>query len=571
MAEGKAKMTAKRAEETLNFCRHLAGSCRLVAVCARGDYAPVPPATATVLQVLVILHDFRPRLMNYVKVIDHTNVLVLAVDEWVFERDVDRGFLGEALASALMFPYSVMFNEDYLHLQEVKLKRRMCVELLQSLILDFPELSSELSMKPEYFMYEALWTRSKLFPPTLYALANLAGSEKGRDGLRRCLRGFREALKQLEEEGVIYHSNNCVNGYLKIAGRFVNKCKRPKVRFTDLFKTGQRTLFASLLGIFPQVLNTFTQDHELLFRFQRIFDEAKTLRLIEDPENYVYVPTSRGLVPLANRVNFEAFARKVLSMPRNAKVEVKNIGGILNDVYLIGTSSGGMHKKVIVKRFRDWSNFKWFPLTLWSVGTRTFAVAGNSRLERECAINRLLDSQGFAVPRLLHVSPSNRLIVMDFVEGEDISEVVKRATSSKNTLETTKALDVVAMVGTTLARVHALRIALGDTKPENIKVDKQGTIYLMDFEQAGRNGDATWDIAEFLYYSGHDISPLAEVNRIEQFGQTFVDAYLKAGGNINTVKQAGNPKYTKVFSVFTFPHIMFILSNICRRADRMKV
>jgi thiamine kinase-like enzyme len=35
-----------------------------------------------------------------------------------------------------------------------------------------------------------------------------------------------------------------------------------------------------------------------------------------------------------------------------------------------------------------------------------------------------------------------------------------------------------------------------------------GSIYLLDFEQATLGGDKTWDIAEFLYYAGHFLSPL---------------------------------------------------------------
>lgn len=92
----------------------------------------------------------------------------------------------------------------------------------------------------------------------------------------------------------------------------------------------------------------------------------------------------------------------------------------------------------------------------------------------------------------------------------------------------------------------------------------------MDFEQASRKGDKVWDVAEFLYYSGHDVSPFVEVSRLEHFAKTFVRGYMQGGGDVGVVTKARNPKYTKVFSVFTFPHIMIILSNVCRKADRLK-
>jgi tRNA A-37 threonylcarbamoyl transferase component Bud32 len=318
-------------------------------------------------------------------------------------------------------------------------------------------------------------------------------------------------------------------------------------------------------------MNALSQNTELLSGIQRPFGEdSRIWQRFEDPENYVYIPTATGLVPLASRLDIEAVARKVFSADANAQVMVESMGGILNDVYLVETFAGGKRRKAVVKRFRDWSNFKWFPLTLWSVGTRTFAVSGSSRLEREWAISRLLDSNGFVVPKVLHVSPGDRLIVMEYFEGEDVGRVVKNVASSTNSDEVAKDLNVVARIGKTLAGVHALDIALGDTKPENILIGKEGQICLMDFEQASRNGDAVWDLAEFLYYSGHNISPFVEARRLEKLAETFIRGYLEGGGNVATVKKAGSPKYTKVFSMFTFPHIMFILSNVCRKADSLK-
>jgi tRNA A-37 threonylcarbamoyl transferase component Bud32 len=376
-----------------------------------------------------------------------------------------------------------------------------------------------------------------------------------------------DALKKLEEEGPIRLSE----GYVKISKEFVDQARTRKVRFTNLLKTGHRALFASLLGMLPQMLNVLSQNTESLFSFQRLLKEgARAGMPIDDPKNLVYVKTASGLVPLANRMGIGAFARKVLRADESAKIKVTNIGGILNDVYLVSANIDGKEKRVVVKRFRDWSNFKWFPLTLWSVGTRTFAVLGRSRLERECAINRLLHSEGFAVPELLYVSPNERLIFTEYVVGEDLSNAVKRIAISKNDSELKKDFELMAKVGNLFAKVHALGVSLGDTKPENILVDRKGELYLTDLEQAGRNGDRAWDVAEFLYYSGHYISPFAVASRVELMAKAFIAGYLQAGGNIKAVKNAGNTKYTKVFSVFTFPHVMLILSNACRKAEQVK-
>jgi len=550
-------------QEILSFSRHIAASSPITATCLCSGYASSLASSRTMAQVLLIIEDFQPRLMNYGKTIDTGGLSVLAVDKWLFERDVDRGLLGEALAAGLIFPYRPLVNGEYLHVQEATLKKRLILELLQSLVLDFPEFSYEFYIKPEYFMYETLLTRARLFPPMLDSLASLVKDAKG---LQQTLQGFQEALKKLAEEGVVGFSGE----YVTISKDFVDKARARRIRFTNLFKTGHRALFASLVGMLPQVINALSQNRESRTSLQRIFaKDARARPSIQDPEAYVYLKTARGFAPLTNRMDIAAFSRRILSASDDAQVKVRSIGGILNDVYLVSANVERKERRVVVKRFRDWSNFKWFPLTLWSVGTRTFAVLGSSRLERECAINHLLHSHGFAVPEILYVSPSERLIFMEYVVGEDLSTVVRRVADSKSDNELRKALELIAKAGDLFAKVHAFGVALGDTKPENILVNGKGELYLTDLEQASRKGDKAWDVAEFLYYAGHDISPFASAQRIELMAKSFIKAYLTAGGNVKTVKNAGNPKYTKVFSIFTFPHIMLILSGMCRKADKL--
>jgi len=556
----------KLSEQILNFCRHIAGPYHITAACMCGNYALGLSNAKTPVEVLLVIHDFQPRLMNYVKVSGEKRVFVFAVDEWIFERDVDRGFLGEALAGGLIFPYIPLVNEDYLHIQEVKLKKRLTLELLENLVLDFPELSYEIHIKPEYFMYETMLSRTRLFPLMIYNLLNFMRENVKKENIKNALHGYLKALKELEEEKLI----NFSKGYVKISKDFMDKTRSRKARFINLFKPAQKALFTSLLGIFPKILSLLSENKEIFLKLQRVTEEnSKIIHQIEDPQRYLYVPTASGLVPLTSRVDIEAFARKVLSAGKDAEVSIEKIGGVLNDAFLIKAFINAEERRIVVKRFKDWSSFKWFPLTLWTVGTRTFAVLGRSRLERECAINQLLNSKGIAVPKLLYVNHAERLVFMEYVEGESTEKVIKRIMDSK-TGGIKNDLNIIRRVGEKFAEVHTLSIALGDTKPENIMIGKNGEICLLDFEQASRNGDKVWDIAEFLYYAGHYVSPFVGVRSAEVIAKAFIEGYLKAGGNVEIVKEAGNPKYTKVFSVFTFPHIIFVISNICRKADRLK-
>ena len=115
--------------------------------------------------------------------------------------------------------------------------------------------------------------------------------------------------------------------------------------------------------------------------------------------------------------------------------------------------------------------------------------------------------------------------------------------------------------------MHSLNVALGDTKPENVIVDPNDNLYLLDFEQASHGGDKSWDVAEFLYYSGHYLPPLHSNDKAEAIANAFINGYLTAGGNVNVVKKAGTSKYTRVFSFFTTPSVLLTMATICRKTE----
>jgi len=180
-------------------------------------------------------------------------------------------------------------------------------------------------------------------------------------------------------------------------------------------------------------------------------------------------------------------------------------------------------------------------------------------------VHQFLHGQGFPVPRVLYVSPKEGLIFEDFVEGENLVGVIKRVISFKQ--EAVKETALVREVGRIIAEAHKVGVALGDCKPENFIVTKDRKIWLVDLEQATRNGNQAWDVAEFLYYSGHYVSPLSPADAAELIAKEFIEGYLEARGSKETVRKAGSPRYTKVFSLFTPPHVILAVSNLCKKLE----
>jgi len=544
----------------LDLCYAIAGQRRIVAACAYGPSASGYADEKSSLNILLVLSGYQSMLKTYRKAFNQRDTFILTVDQRAFQRDVEKGWLGEFAADKLVVPYEPLINSEYLWRQEVALKKRIIWELLEALVLEFPELSHELVIKLEYFMYETLMQRAKLFPSVTCRFLNMLRNDLKEKNVEIMMKGYREALEELSRENWI----TLLGEQVKITPKLVRTIKSRRLRIPVLLKSFQRAVWLNILSVLPKMMSPLAYDQELYTKThgEIAFYEDLTSHL-EDPKNYLLMPTPLGPVPLSDKTSIEEFVKKTVPDARASQVQITQIGGVLNSVYLLTLQKDHEKQRVVVKKFKDWVGFKWFPLALWALGTKSFAVLGRSRLEREYALNQFLHSQGASVPRILYVSPQQSLVFQEFVEGENLVDIIKRIIANEKEAE--KELALIREVGRKIAEAHRLGVALGDCKPENVIMTKEGKLFFVDLEQASRDGNQTWDIAEFLYYSGHYVPPLASAQPAELIAKLFIEGYLEAGGKKETVKKAASPRYTKVFSIFTQPHIILAISNLCRK------
>ena len=172
-------------------------------------------------------------------------------------------------------------------------------------------------------------------------------------------------------------------------------------------------------------------------------------------------------------------------------------------------------------------------------------------MEAEYAFNYLLSKRGLRVPNILGADLRSRSILFAYVPGDGLAVLLSKL--AHGTLLGQREQTAAHSAGLLLANAHQLEAALGDTKPENFIVDRSGDVTLVDLEQARENGDYGWDIAEFLYYSGHYWLPFSR--ELSGYVESFVKGYLEVGST-RVLRKAASPKYVRVFSVWTPPNIL---------------
>jgi tRNA A-37 threonylcarbamoyl transferase component Bud32 len=555
-----AKLTGHQKDEILEQCACIAGSREIVAVCIYGPWVSGYADKNIDINVLMILDSFNIRLNTYNETVDDIKISILTVNRLEFERDVKKGWMGEFFAEKLTIPYEPLKNGEYLQQNEVRIKKRHILELLDNLIIEFPESSNEMLIEKEYFMYETMMRQAKLFPPLTYSYLNMFRGTFAKENKETIMDGYLKALNQLEQENVISPSD----GYIKIGKTHIESVKKTKIKLSPIIKTIQRMALPPVLSVISESASSFIQDQQIFNKTDKKAKANGLLSNLEDPKKHILLPTPLGSISLADTSGITDVAKKMIPDGELSKMNAKKIGGVFNDVYSLTLNKNGVEQKFVIKQFLDWSNLKWIPLSLWAFGTTTFSVLGQSRLEKEYAINKFLHSKGFPVPKIFYISHKNRMIIEEYIEGTELVDYIKQIIASSNS---NQYLPLLIEVGRKIAFAHSLGVSLGDCKPENFRVTTNDIVFL-DLEQAGRDGNKVWDIAEFLYFSGHYNPPMSSTNGAIAIAKNVIDGYLEAGGKKETVKTAGSTKYTKVFSIFTAPHVLLAIANMCQNLGK---
>jgi len=552
-------LTEDQLRNLLTLCKQIAGRREIAAACLFGARTGGYGNEKSAVHILLVIKNYPSRLMVYLKLIEGLNAFFLVVDCGLLEADVKQGIIGEFVAEKITMPYEPLIGADFLWNQEVKLKKRTVTEILENLALQYPEMSHEFLIKPEYFMYEDITRKSRLFPLMVYSFLNTFRKDLKKQNTEKIMKAYSEAIRQLSIDGGIAFVQGCV----AISPAFIQKVSERRIRLRAMFRTAQRGILTNVLRAFPGVMQHIFEDQDLYLKTHRQTSEEELMFQLDSSQEYLLIPTPSGSVPFSNTTDIEDFIRKFSPSGRIEKIE--RLGGVLNTVYLISYGKDGDKHRVVAKKFDDWFAFKWFPLAFWALGTHSFAMLGQTRLEREYSTNQFLNKNGFNAPKILHVSPRQRLIFKEYVEGTNMTEIIEHLIDSEG--KATPDLALIQKVGKKIATAHKLGVTLGDCKPENIIITKGEEPVFLDFEQATRNGNNPWDIAEFLYYSGHYVSPIANTDAAELITHAFIQGYKAGEGKIETIKKASSAQYTKVFTIFTPPHVIFAISNICRKID----
>ncbi len=466
----------------------------------------------------------------------------LVVDEHVLNQDATSSFLGEFVVGRLLNVYEPIANPELFTTVELEYKKRVLIEALLELSSDYGEFGRHLTVPYEFFLFDKLHKRAAIYPPALYSYVHTYTCPIGEENKALSVEGFRVAAESLQPRGFLTATPEGVK---------MNPEKMKADAFTQFHSmfslttrgVAQYAAHGYAGRVRPQVFS-----REALSKLRRMREAPPPFRPLEEPRSLLelqegtVIPDASLLVKeLAKLLGFETYSTKE-----------RDIGEPYSTTRVLTFRDASREKAVVVKNYTDVRSLKWALLGVWASSANKFSTSPISRMDREYGMSLRLRGMGVLVPPVLAVAPAERILVKDFIPGPTLSSVINALFKGGP-----DGMEHVSAYGEAIAKVHGQGIALGDSKPSNVIVSKDG-LCLTDLEQAYQGGDQAWDIAEFIFYTAKLSN---REDAMKKVAVAFLESYVKSGDR-SKISKAKGQKYFGPFRPFLTPGMAKMLRDL---------
>lgn len=484
--------------------------------------------------LIVVLDDYKPKV-RYLYITGEVSASALLVDKEALLGDAEKASLGEFVAGRLLNVYEPLVGEGFREV-EYEIKRRVIVEALEEMEASLGEFAREIVIPVEYFLFDKLKKRSVIYPPALYSYSRTYGGALGRENMDVSRKVFLEALKDLEEEGLVTLDKGDVRIEEGLSESWA-------LKFSEMARDTRRGLTQYAVHGYAGRVGLSIMGKEVMSKISRSRKGYEVPEVIKHPkrlwkldEGYLIVDEDDWFGKLLDH----------FGLKRSAEVSKESRGEVYAVSRIYSVRDGERVVRFVVKNFIDVKALKWVVLNVWALMSKRFDMSPMSRLHREYSALKNLREAGLNTPKTLAVALDQKILVMEYIDGRDLGQILLQILGGED-----EELGVVRLYGEELGKVHSSGYTLGDTKPSNT-IFSNGKIYLVDLEQAARSDERGWDIAEFIYYSS---KLTVDGKRVSRLVGEFLDGYLRYGEK-TWIKESLKLNYLAPFQPILAPNVV---------------
>ena len=497
---------------------------RVIGACLYGSKVAGYGGPDSDIDIIVVVKDYSQTVKYSYSRTEEVKISALIVDYFALQKDAEAGLLGEFVVGRLLHTYEALTNHDLFKSIELIYKRRIILEELFDIIRTTNILCTEIKFPLEFVLFSKIKRRSLVYPAALYSYYKIYTGKCAGANLAFALGGFKDALEEIvaNDRGLLILKRSATNTedfVLQIGKKCLVLNKQRERNFIRLKLAKKLQIFSSY------VIHAYAGRRVFHYTIREAESKIKRYRskpicmpeFMASPREY-YWKLDEGLVISGRNRKWLDLVAKSSGLVRYAISKKIRLGDINSRTvcYTLQDTSVLSHSiSIVAKKFATLKGAKWAALNFWSfsVGSHfkhSFKVDPLFRLGNEYKALRYLRNEiGLNTPAVLAINFERRILVTSFVEGQNMSQIIKDSLKKRSTAGIEN-IFWIRTAGKNVAMIHSTQSALGNIKPNSIIINNVGGIYsrifFTDLEQFSFNNteyssDPIWDIIQFLCWS----------------------------------------------------------------------
>ena len=210
----------KEKERIIRIINKVVKGLDIEAICMYGSRIAGYANEKSDYDIIVVINNYKNKV-RYKYIFDKIEISAIFVDKDSIIRDAKEGNLGEFVIGRLLNPYEVLVNPEFFERVEIEYKKRIILEQIDRLQIEYRSLSEYLKIPAEFFLFHRLRFRMRIYPPVKYSYIMTYSGKNNSKNVKRSLKGFNEAAKLLQKDNQLRYEKGVV--------RLINKKRKSRI------------------------------------------------------------------------------------------------------------------------------------------------------------------------------------------------------------------------------------------------------------------------------------------------------------------------------------------------------
>ena len=210
----------KEKERIIRIINKVVKGLDIEAICMYGSRIAGYANEKSDYDIIVVINNYKNKV-RYKYIFDKIEISAIFVDKDSIIRDAKEGNLGEFVVGRLLNPYEALVNPKFFDRVEIEYKKRIILEQIDRLQIEYRSLSEYLKIPAEFFLFHRLRFRMRIYPPVKYSYIMTYSGKNNSKNVKRSLKGFNEAAKLLQKDNQLRYEKGVV--------RLVKKKRKSRV------------------------------------------------------------------------------------------------------------------------------------------------------------------------------------------------------------------------------------------------------------------------------------------------------------------------------------------------------